>query len=308
MRKTNWKILGIAFMAAILALPARAFCAGSSQFIPDTSIYSVDKGGLNKPEGVACSSVYDDIIVADTGNGRLMKYTFKDGAVKDETEIKVQQVLYPIEVQMNLKGEIFVLDGQQRRIVRLSADGKFESYLDFPGAPDAGSVIPKSFKIDPNNGNIYVLDIFGARVIVTDPGGKYLKQIKLPKDAGFITDLAPAADGKIILLDSAKAVLYISSQDGASFSAFTGSLREFMDFPTGISYVNGLIYVVDKNGGSIALIGMDGAFHGRRSGLGWDEGLLYFPAQMCVESDGYAVIADRENNRVQIFRIVNTAS
>ncbi|MDA8091278.1 MAG: hypothetical protein M0Z61_13810 [Nitrospiraceae bacterium] len=306
MRKMHRRLIKIVLIAAVLGLPAAAFCAGS-QFIPDTSIYSVDKGGLNKPEGVACSSVYEDIVVADTGNGRLMRYTFKGGEVKDETEIKVSQITYPIEVQMNSQGEIFVLDGQQKKIVRLSAKGKFEGYVDMAGAPDAGSVIPKSFKIGSND-DIYILDIFGARVIITDPAGKFQKQFDLPKDAGFITDLTPATGGKIILLDSAKAVLYISSPDGTSFSPFTGNLREFMDFPTGITFSNGLIYLVDKNGGSIALIGMDGSFHGHRSGLGWDEGLLYFPAQMCVESDGYAVIADRENNRVQIFRIVNTAS
>ena len=304
MTKISWKFPGVFFIAILMAFPVAAYGAGALQFIPDISIYSVDKGGLNKPEGVACSSVYDDIVVADTGNGRLMKYTFMGGAVKDEAEIKVTQVDYPLEVQMNSKGEIFVLDGQQRRIVHLSKEGKFEGYVDAAGAPDSASIIPKSFKIGEND-NIYILDIYGARVIVTDPAGKYLKQIPLPKEAGFITDLAPTTGGNIILLDSAKAVLYMSSKDGSSFSPFTGNLREYMDFPVSIVFKDGLIYVVDKNGGSIDLIGLDGSFHGRRSGLGWDEGLLYFPEQMCVQSDGYAVVADRENNRVQIFRIVN---
>ncbi len=302
----NGNTLRLVVIAFMLALPIRVLGAVSSQWIPEMSIYSTHKGGLNKPEGVACSSVYEDIVVADTGNGRLMKYSFKNGSVVSQKELHPRQMVYPIEVQMNSKGEIFSLDGKLRRIERLSADGKFEGFVNATGAPDAASIMPKSFKIGSND-DIYILDIFGSRVIETDPGGKYLRQTPLPEDAGFITDLA-LENGKIILLDSAKGAMYISSADGSSFVPFIVNLRKYMDFPAYIAYENGLIYVIDKNGGSVNLFGMDGSFHGRRAGLGWDEGLLYFPGQLCVENDGYAVVTDRENNRVQIFKIVNTAS
>lgn len=306
MRKVNWKALWVVLMAVVTILPVRAFGAVASQFIPDMSIYSTHKGGLNKPEGVACSSVYDDIVVADTGNGRLMKYTFINGKVTSQKELHPRQLVYPSELQMNSKGEIFALDRKLRRIDRLSPDGKFEGFVNSTGAPSASSIIPESFKIGPND-DIYILDTFGARIIETDPIGKYLRQMALPKGAGYITDLA-LANGKILLLDSAKAAVYISSADGTSFVPLISNMRKYLDFPSYITYDDGLIYVVDKNGGSIDLFGMDGSFHGRRAGLGWNEGLLYFPGQLCVEGDGYAVITDRENNRVQIFKIVNTAS
>jgi hypothetical protein len=35
--------------------------------------------------------------------------------------------------------------------------------------------------------------------------------------------------------------------------------------------------------------------------MGWSEGKVYYPAQMCVNAEGLAVIADRNNNRVQVF-------
>ncbi len=306
MRKVSWKTLGIALLAAVIAMPVTAFGGVASQFIPDMSIYSAHKGGLNKPEGVACSSVYDDIVVADTGNGRLMKYSFKNGKVTSQKEIHPLQIVFPIEVQMNSKGEIFTLDGKLRRIARLSADGKFEGFINTSSVPDGANIVPESFKIGAND-DMYILDIYGARVIEMGPDGKFLRQIALPKDAGFITDLTPA-NGKIILLDGAKGAMYISSADGTAFTPFIGNLRKYLDFPAYITYEDGLIYVVDKNGGNVDLFGMDGSFHGRRAGLGWNEGLLYFPGQMCVENDGYAVVTDRENNRVQIFKIVNTAS
>jgi hypothetical protein len=38
--------------------------------------------------------------------------------------------------------------------------------------------------------------------------------------------------------------------------------------------------------------------------MGWTEGLLYYPAQMAINEKGEAFIADRGNNRVQIFAVV----
>jgi len=76
-----------------------------------------------------------------------------------------------------------------------------------------------------------------------------------------------------------------------------------MSFPTGITVDGkGLIYVVDQNGGSIVIFRQDGSFQGRRLAMGWREGLLYYPTQMCVNNDGDAFIADRNNNRIPVFR------
>ena len=68
----------------------------SLKFRHITSIYSDDQGvSLKQPEGVACS---DDgvLVVADTGNSRLLRYRLKDNTVERETlEFKVLQLAYP---------------------------------------------------------------------------------------------------------------------------------------------------------------------------------------------------------------------
>jgi hypothetical protein len=35
--------------------------------------------------------------------------------------------------------------------------------------------------------------------------------------------------------------------------------------------------------------------------MGWGNGLVYYPAQVCIGSAGEVAIADRYNNRVQVF-------
>ena len=53
---------------------------------------------MKQPEGVACSDS-PSFVVADTGNGRLLTYTFKEGVVEGGAEIKLPQLPYPGRMQ-----------------------------------------------------------------------------------------------------------------------------------------------------------------------------------------------------------------
>lgn len=102
-----------------------------------------------------------------------------------------------------------------------------------------------------------------------------------------------------------KAMVFSASKDSNSFSPLTKSLREYLNFPTSIIADNkGIIYVVDQNGGGIVILGQDGSYLGRQLSMGWNEGLLYYPSQMCINEKGEVFIADRGNSRVQIFTLV----
>jgi hypothetical protein len=82
-------------------------------------------------------------------------------------------------------------------------------------------------------------------------------------------------------------------------------LREYLDFPTSITTDNrGTIFIVDQNGSGIVLLGADGSFVGRQLTMGWNEGLLYYPSQMCINEKGEVFVADRGNSRVQIFTLI----
>ncbi len=288
---------------AILSLPLASFSAEAVKLKYLQSVYFDEKGGgLKQPEGVACNEK-SLLIVGDTGNDRLIRYTFQDKILKGGSDISIPQLSSPIRVQINSKGEIFALDGKKRRIVRLSPEGKFESYVDPEGVPSPSAFVPRSFRIDRND-NIYILDIFTGRVLVLNPEGKYQKQIPFPKEYGFISDLSVSSKGDILLIDCVKAVVFSAAKESTGFSPLTKSLREYLSFPTSITESRGTIYIVDEDGGGIVILGSDGTFVGRQLAMGWIEGLLYFPSQMCVNEKGEAFIADRGNNRVQIFTLV----
>ena len=293
----------ILIISAVL-LPMKSFSAETVRFRYLQSVYFDEKGGgLKQPEGVACNEK-SLLVVGDTGNDRLLQFTFQEKSLKAGNEIKIPQLTNPIRVQINSKGEIFVLDGKKRRIIRLNPDGTFKGYVDAEGIPSPSTFVPRSFKIDRNN-NIYILDIFTGRVLVLNSEGKYQKQIPFPKDYGFFSDLSVDSKGTLLLVDCIKAMVFSAAKDSNTFSPLTKNLREYLNFPTSITTDNrGTIYIVDENGSGIVILGQDGSFQGRQLNMGWNEGLLYFPSQMCVDEKGEVFIADRGNSRIQIFTLV----
>jgi hypothetical protein len=278
---------------------------GAEKFRYVTSIYSDDKGlGLKQPEGVACSGE-SLLVVADTGNGRLLRYSIKEGAIEVGTiEIKADQLYYPIKTEINSKGEIYILDRKQRSIVRLSPAGEFRGYLQPVGLPSPTAYVPRSFTVDRND-NIYILDILSERVLILNPEGKYVGQIKFPDEYGFFSDVAVDFRGAVLLIDGVDGMVFSAGKNSASFSPLTSSLKEYVRFPTSLTTDDrARIYLVDRNGGSIVILGQDGSFLSRQSGMGWKEGSLNYPGQMCINNEGDVFIADTNNSRVQIFKII----
>ena len=282
-----------------------SYSGPSVKFQPVVSIYSDDKDiSLKQPEGVACNEK-SFLIVADTGNGRLLRYIFQNNVLEAGVkEIKMPQLPSPARAQINSKGEIFVLDGKKLRIIRLTPEGVFKGYLDPMGLPSPATFVPRSFTVDEKD-NIYILDIFSQRVLVLDPEGKYQRHIQFPKEYGFFSDITVDFKGSVFLVDSINAVVFSATKDSVKFFSFTENLKQYMRFPTVITTdERGRIYLVDRNGSKIIILGQDGSFIGRLSGQGWKEGRLYHPSDMCINSNGDVFIADTSNNRVQVFTAI----
>src|SRR6266567_6615481 len=256
-------IITILFLSVMMA-PVSSFGAEVKAFRHILSVYSDDKdGALKMPEGIACNDKAD-LVVADTGNGRLLRYKFQDGKLSGGTEVKAAEMPYPVRLHLNSKGEIFALDEKLRRIVKLSTAGAFAGYVEPQGVPAPDKVIPRSFKLDAND-NVFVLDIAGNRVLVLDPAGKYLRHIQFPQKYGFFSDLAVTANGDIFLLDSVNAAVFTAAKGSAAFTPLTKDLPEYAAFPTYITTDNrGALYLVDEHGNAIITLGFDGSFLARR--------------------------------------------
>ena len=299
--RTNFKYI---FLAVLVLTPLIAYGADTLKLRYIASASVDDKGAaLKMPEGVTCNDT--DLFVADTENGRLVHYSYQDKNLKGGNEIKVAQISFPVRLQLTSKGEIIVLDGRTHKVARLSADGAFVGNIEPQGVTSPANYTIKSFKLDQSD-NLYLLDIFGERVLKLDQGGKVIAQYPFPKGYGFITDLAVTLGGDILLLDSVKSMVYLSKKDNPAFVPFTKEMSGYMNFASYITTAGGGadIYLLDEDGGAIVVLGPDGSFKGRQLGLGWKPGMLYYPTQMCMNKKGDVFIADRNNSRVQIFENV----
>jgi hypothetical protein len=291
------------FVVAMLLLPGMSIGAETVKLRHVRSVYADEKEvGLRFPQGVGCDGKAG-IVVADSGNGRLVRFTLSDGKLTTDREIKVPELSVPIRVHINSKGEIFAFDGRRQRVVRLSPEGAFKGYVSAAGLPAPTTFIPRSFAIDRSD-YIYLLDLFAQRVLILTPGGRYAKQIGFPEDYGFISDLTVDDKGNIYLVDSVKAMVFMAGKGAEKFSPLTESMKKTMKFPATITTdERGNIYLADRNGGVIFILGQDGSLKGEQSNMGWTEGLLHYPEQMYINENDEILIADRGNNRVQLFTI-----
>jgi hypothetical protein len=286
------------------ALLALALAAGPvparAQLVFDRAIYQDDKeGALRFPEGVACNDA-GALVVADSGNARLLLFTYKDGLLSGGTAVKPTQLAYPVRVQLDSKGNIWVLDRKTRKIVRLDAKGGYLGTVEVKSGSAITSSMPVSFKLDAQD-HAYVLDVVAGRVVVLDPSGAVTRQVEIPKGKALFTDIHVDPGGAIYAIDGVGAALWVADKGAPAFKPLTQSLEDRMNFPVYLTGRGGKLFVVDQFGNGIVTLGVDGSYQGRQLAIGWSEGLLYYPAQLCVNGKGEAAIADRSNNRVQLF-------
>lgn len=267
------------------------------------SVYSDSTGlALKNPEGVACDQ--NSFVVADTGNSQVVRFALSVQGLVPLAAFPLPGSS-PIIVQLNSQGDIYLLDGKSRTIIKMGKDGQLAGKLEAKGIPGGKTLIFRSFRVDKKD-NIYLLDIFSERVLVLNADQAYLRQLNFPAGYRFFSDLAVSDRGEIYLLDGVAGAIYAASPGEDTFQLLNGNLKEHMNFPTSLAISSsGDIYLSDNYGSGLAVVGRDGTFQGRKFGMGWEEGQLYYPSQLCINAQDTLIIADRSNSRVQVFNILN---
>ncbi|MBE0574966.1 MAG: NHL repeat-containing protein [Desulfuromonadales bacterium] len=257
---------------------------------------------LNHPEGVACNETY--FVVADTGNRRVVRYAMSAQGLMPEAVFPLPDSS-PIIAQLNSQQVIYLLDGKTRTILKMSKDGQVAGKVEPKGLPDPQTYTLRSFKLDKDD-NLYLLDIFSERVLVLNSAEEYIKQLPFPEGNRSFSDLAINAQGAIYLLDGVAGTVYVANPGDGSFRLLSSDLKEHMNFSTSLAIdSNGVLYLSDQYGSGLVQVGRDGSFKGRILGMGWEEGQLNYPSQLCINQNDTLFIADRNNSRIQVFNILN---
>jgi sugar lactone lactonase YvrE len=295
------RFLLVSLVLGTFALPSYLFAAPQIKLKYIGTIYTDAAGiALQHPAGVTINDKL--LLVADSGGKRVLSYSYQAGAVRPDKVIPLPD-MFPLMVQQAENGDLYVLDGQARQIYLLDTTGKIKGKFTPKGMPDSHRIVPRSIKLLAD-GSLLVLDIFSERVVIFDNAANFQRQIPFPDQYGAFADMTIDQQGTIYLLDSVKAMVYAATKSAAEFTPLTAGMKEKMNFPTSMAADNsGHLYLLDKYGSGLAILGTDGSFIGRKLSMGWKDSQLYYPSQISLNEKGDLFIADTENHRIQQFNI-----
>jgi DNA-binding beta-propeller fold protein YncE len=242
-------------------------------------------GTLYSPYGVAVDTERNIVYVADMGAEAVQLYT-TDGnwistfpAADQNPKVFGADGFTPYHVEL-LNGRVVVstADGlyffDQEGHVVARWGGTFEGEH-LRGSGDGVFNFPDSFATDPATGWIYVADTMNRRVIAIDQDG-FWKWVSGTPDKG-------------------------------------GKITSFWQLPRSITFgPDGNLYVIDTfrfdqtgmGTGHVVVLSRDGQLLSEFGRAGTGDGDFNYPDQLSSGPDGLWAVADRENNRVVVFRLL----
>jgi len=298
------RLLGAAavlIVALVAAAPAMA--AEALKLRHAATLYAdAEKVPLRFPQGVGCGAG-DAFLVADSGNGRVLRMEVSGTLVRVTGVVQLPEIAYPIRVDGDAAGALVVLDGRSRRLARVRADGSFGGWIDVPRAGGAAAPVIRSFALGAG-GAVIAADVAGRRVVQISKPGAIERSIEIPAAVLGLADVAIDSRGSIFALDGVGRRIWVVRPGETAFTPLSGSLSEDLDLPGALDVdPSGRLLVADLNGGGVVILGPDGSFRGRQLAYGWKDSHLRYPSDLCMGGRGLMAIADRENQRVQVFYV-----
>ncbi len=144
--------------------------------LKDVGGYGWDKGAFDYPSDVFANPL--SVYVSDKNNHRIQRFdkdlNFVSQLFTRDNSDSDEQFGYPLGCSVSNQGDLYILDGENKRIVKFDLFGNFIQNF---GGYDAGNYAlnnPLKISVSPNN-NIYVLD--KKRIIIFDQYGNNIAAI-----------------------------------------------------------------------------------------------------------------------------------
>ncbi|MBL8491811.1 MAG: 6-bladed beta-propeller [Rhodocyclaceae bacterium] len=294
---------------------------GSADVIPDSEESALRRAltgegktteGLGKPYAVAVQrgrifvsdSAERFVKVFDVPEGRYFKIGDEDGD---------GQLVKPLGLDVDDKGNLYVADGTQKLIAVFDRDGKFQRKIGGPKQFDRLS----SVTVDPKGTRLYVVDIGGVssdlhRVRVFDANtGAHVQDIGKrgsgPGEFNLPRDVTIGKNGQIYVVDGGNFRVQVFDRDGRylqSFGSVGKQLGNFARPKEAAADREGNIYVADAAFGNFQIFTADGEllmFVGDR-GEQDAPGRYMLPSGIAVDEDGRVYFVDQWFRRIDVFR------
>ncbi|MEE8163726.1 MAG: 6-bladed beta-propeller [Anaerolineae bacterium] len=268
-------------------------------------VFAID--GIAQPVAVAASPRGDRIFVAEGAGDRLIRVFDRSGDYLTAIELprKPLEKRAPDVLAVGPDDRLYVVDSFQHEVLIYTLDGEFVGTFLPDNDPDF-EWVPTGMFLD-EAGNLYITDQtkHRHRVLVFDPSGNLIMKFGLSGIGEgmllFPTDILVDGGGQIFVADTNNSRIQVFDSNGEFLQLIHGtdlSLPRalFMDG-------DGRLHVLDSLGHSITAISLGDrpSIEYRYGVLGREAGEFYFPCDLARDGTGRIYIADRYNNRVQVW-------
>ena len=247
--------------------------------------------------GVAVNS--EGLLAVTDGANRCVHLLSKNGALLMSIGKGVLgSELYG--VAFDVKGNIWVVDWIENKVVKLSIGGKLLQTLRYASSRSDGFKHPTGVSVS-TEGLIYICDHYNHRVSVHDEEGKFLFSFG-SKGSGpgcfdEPHDVTFGSDGLMYVIDKVNKRVSVWSKEGTFKRDFKTKYTPTCIAATSdnhlviTSYLSDNVMVYTLGGELLHEFGGEGSVPGRFDG----------PWGICVDDDGLVYVAKEGNKRVQVF-------
>jgi Mg-chelatase subunit ChlD/DNA-binding beta-propeller fold protein YncE len=183
-----------------------------------------------------------------------------------------------------------------------------------PGFNPDSLLDPRGVEAAPG-GLFYVADRGHDRIVVVDQNGDIQRsfgsrgdgprELREPRDVAI-----DAARDRVYVVDGGNRRIAVFQMDGTPVDQWRSAGPEFgfVPYAVAVSPASGQVYVLSRlPWGFIDRFDADGEWLSGWGDIGTGQGEFQFPEDLAVQPDGRVVVADTNNDRLQIFNALGTA-
>jgi sugar lactone lactonase YvrE/fibronectin type 3 domain-containing protein len=254
---------------------------------------------------IAWDKVYNRLYAVDPENKSIV--VMREGQV--EKSIKLVDRI-PISVAVDSQGFPWIMDKEERQLLKLDADGKIVLKVGSSGSREGYFSKAQDIFIG-KDGLIYVADTSNDRVQVFNADGVFLNAFttgasRLPLESPIAIE--QDAKGNLYVLLDSRNTIAILAPNGQVIKEFGGKPpgRGKFESPVSLALAGNELMVLDAGTESVKVFTLQGDFKREFGAKGVGKGDFKKPAWITVLDDTKFLVSDPGNKRIQEFITVYT--
>ena len=274
--------------------------------------------GMGKPHGVAV--YHGRVFVSDSQLRLVAVYDIPGQRFFKIGEDELGKLVTPLGLDVDGKGNLYVVDGSAKLVQVYDQDGKFLRTM-----LEGGNWFsrPSGIAVDAAGSRIYVVDTGGVqsdqhRVRVFDAqSGKHLLDIgkrgAAPGELNLPCDVTIGLDGLLYVVDCGNFRVQVFRPDGTHVRVFGAIGRQGGQFSRpkeAATDPEGNIYIVDAAFGNFQIFNPEGKLLLSVGGRSERDGMAKYmlPSGIAIDGDGRVYMADQWFRKVDVYRPAKLAA